>query len=266
MSTARRCTAASPGYAARPRDRPPHGAGQPVKHACCKDTAAAYWEQVDTFVDHFPAACESCWESLPETQDADATRYQFTEVPPVRPHTTEHRRHAVSCPHCRYVTRAAHDKNTIPASPFGPRLMALMAMLTGVYHLSRRKAQSLLSDVLGVEVSLGALSNVEGASATRSSLQSLRCGATSGKPTDRSLGAMADFALEVTRILADGEEEPPLGGAGPLDESASAGDLMKRAVRLASARRFTEALGLAARALSRDEKALGARLFRGRIL
>jgi len=39
--------------------------------------------------------------------------------------------------------------------------MALMAMLTGIYHLSRRKAQRLLSDVLGVDVSLGGLSNVE---------------------------------------------------------------------------------------------------------
>jgi transposase len=118
-------------------------------------------EQVDEFVDHFPHECESCWKPLPETHDPDATRYQFTEVPPIRPHTTEHRRHAVTCPHCKYVTRAPHDANKIPASPFGPRLMSLMALLTGYYHLSRRKAQGLLADVLGVSVSLGAISNVE---------------------------------------------------------------------------------------------------------
>jgi transposase len=118
-------------------------------------------EQVDTFVDHFPHECESCWEPLPEIHDPDATRYQFTEVPPIRPHTTEHRRHAVSCPHCKCVTRAPYDETKIPASPFGPRLMSLIAMLTGVYHLSRRKTQVLLGDVLGVSVSLGGLSNVE---------------------------------------------------------------------------------------------------------
>jgi len=118
-------------------------------------------EQVDKFVEHFPCECENCWRPLPEVPDPHATRYQFTEVPPIRPHTTEHRRHAVPCPHCSYVTRAAYDENKIPSSPFGPRLMALMAMLTGVYHLSRRKAQQLLSDVVGVEVSLGGLSNVE---------------------------------------------------------------------------------------------------------
>jgi transposase len=118
-------------------------------------------EQVDKFVDHFPPECESCWKPLPEIHDPDATRYQFTEVPPIRPHTTEHRRHAVRCPHCRYVTRATHDQAQIPASPFGPRLMSLIALLTGFYHLSRRKAQCLLADVLGVSVSLGAISAAE---------------------------------------------------------------------------------------------------------
>jgi transposase len=118
-------------------------------------------EQVDALVDHFPHECENCWKPLPEIPDPQATRYQYTEVPPIRPHTTEHRRHAVTCPHCRYITRAAYDETKIPASPFGPRLMALMAMLTGIYHLSRRKARCLLSDVLGVDVSLGGLSNVE---------------------------------------------------------------------------------------------------------
>src|SRR5690606_39111762 len=84
-----------------------------------------------------------------------------TELPPVRPHTTEHRRNAVRCPHCRHVTRAPYDASKIPSSPFGPRLMALIALLTGFYHLSRRRAQGLLSDVLGISVSLGAISAVE---------------------------------------------------------------------------------------------------------
>lgn len=118
-------------------------------------------DQVDKFVDHFPDACENCWQALPPTPDPEATRYQFTEVPPIKPHTTEHRRHAVACPHCAYVTRAPYDDNVIPASPLGPRLVALIALFTGVYHLSRRKTQSLLSDVLGVRISLGGISRAE---------------------------------------------------------------------------------------------------------
>ncbi len=49
----------------------------------------------------------------------------------------------------------------IPSSPFGPRLMAIMALITGVYNLGRRKAVDMLADVVGVRVSLGALSAVE---------------------------------------------------------------------------------------------------------
>jgi transposase len=118
-------------------------------------------DKVNKFVDLFPAGCENCWEPLPKVPDPLATRYQQTEVPPIQPHTTEWRRHEVACRCCGYKTRAAYDRDVIPSSPFGPRLMAIMALVTGVYHLSRRRGVELLSDLLGVRVSLGALSAVE---------------------------------------------------------------------------------------------------------
>src|SRR5207247_8070057 len=43
----------------------------------------------------------------------------------------------------------------------GPRLTAFVGLLTGVYKLSRREASRLLGDVLGVKISLGALSQSE---------------------------------------------------------------------------------------------------------
>jgi transposase len=129
--------------------------------------------QVDEIVDLYPAECESCWTALPKVPDRCASRYQQTEMPPVKPHTTEWRRHQVTCPHCGYKTRAAHDEKVIPQSPFGPRLMAIMAMITGIYHVSRRSAVGLLWDLLGVRVSLGALSAVEArVSSTGSALSS----------------------------------------------------------------------------------------------
>ena len=118
-------------------------------------------DKVNKFVDLFPAECENCWRPLPRVPDPSPKRHQQTEVPPVEPETTEWRRHGVTCPCCGYRTRAAYDENVIPSSAFGPRLMAIIALVTGVYHLSRRKAVGLLSDLLGVELSLGALSQVE---------------------------------------------------------------------------------------------------------
>ena len=40
-------------------------------------------------------------------------------------------------------------------------MMSAMALLTGVYHLSRRRVVDLLTDLVGVRVSLGAVSAVE---------------------------------------------------------------------------------------------------------
>ena len=118
-------------------------------------------EEVDEIIDFFPPECENCWRPLPETPDPHAKRYQSTELPPIKPHTTEYRRHEVRCPCCSYKTRAAYNADAIPASPFGPRLMSVVALLTGVYHVSRRKTVTLLSDIVGVRLSLGAVSAIE---------------------------------------------------------------------------------------------------------
>jgi transposase len=118
-------------------------------------------EQVDEFVDLFPEACEGCAHSLPKEHDAAACRFQQLELRDHRPHVTEWRRHEVRCPRCRAWTRAAHDPNTIPRSAFGPHLTAVVVLLTGAYHLSRRKAQRLLHELFAISVSLGAVSSME---------------------------------------------------------------------------------------------------------
>ena len=77
-------------------------------------------EQVNAFVNLFPAQCEGCWKPLPEKSDPLAKRYQVTEVPPLTPHTTEYRRHMVRCP----STNGGLDanwmvKHGIPTITFG---------------------------------------------------------------------------------------------------------------------------------------------------
>lgn len=119
-------------------------------------------EEVDEVINLFPKKCGNCWAALPEVLDLLAKRYQQTELlPPVKRHTKEWQCHEVCCPLCGYRTRAPYDPKQIPASPFGPQLMATAAMLSGDYHLSRRKTVRLLFELLGVRMSLGALSAVE---------------------------------------------------------------------------------------------------------
>jgi transposase len=147
-----------------PKAKGPKGKGrtrgaQPGHQGSRRELVPA--DRVNEFVDLFPPECENCWQSLPEVLDPNAKRYQQIELPPIEPYITEVRRHSVVCPGCRHKTCAAYDANKIPASPFGPRLMSVIALLTGVYHLSRRQTVTLLSDLLGTALSLGAASAVE---------------------------------------------------------------------------------------------------------
>ncbi|HUH21594.1 MAG TPA: IS66 family transposase [Gaiellaceae bacterium] len=151
-------TAGDSGSGQRPKSTRPRG-GQRGHRGSRRELVAA--DQVDDVVDLYPAECENCWAALPEQPDPDAKRSQWIEVPPLQPYIKETRRHEVACPCCGHKTRAAYDEQEIPASPFGPRLMSIVALLTGVYHVSRRSAAKLLSDLVGVPISLGAVSAVE---------------------------------------------------------------------------------------------------------
>lgn len=116
-------------------------------------------EQVSKFENLFPPKCENCWVGLPKTPDPSAQLFQTIELPKPKPYITQWARHGVVCPCCNHKTWASTDP--IPTSPFGPHLSSLVGLVTGVYHLGRRKAVSFLSDVTGVEMSLGAVSAIE---------------------------------------------------------------------------------------------------------
>jgi transposase len=118
-------------------------------------------DQVDVTIELYPGHCENCWEDLPQIRDPNAKRYQFTELPPIKPHTTEYRRNKIRCACCGKST-LAQVEGVVPKSPFGPRLMAHISLLTGVYNISRRQAVEFLNDAWGIKISLGALSAIEG--------------------------------------------------------------------------------------------------------
>jgi transposase len=116
---------------------------------------------VDTLVDLFPPVCLGCAHPLPRKADVAACRYQQLELRDHRPHVTEWRRHEVDCERCGASTRAEYDRTQLPSLAFGPCLTAVVAMLTGAYHLSRRKTKKLLHELFGISISLGAISAME---------------------------------------------------------------------------------------------------------
>lgn len=117
-------------------------------------------EQVDRFVElPPPEQCEGCQRKL-EGPQQEALRHQQIEVPPLKPVVTEYRCQAVECAHCGRVNRAELAPE-VAGYVFGERLSALVCLLVGKYRLSKRLVQQALSDLLGVSLSLGAISNRE---------------------------------------------------------------------------------------------------------
>jgi len=120
-------------------------------------------EQVDGFEDHYPVQCGGCRRRLPSRERhlvGEPARHQVTDVPPVEPTTLEHRCHHQQCPDCGTVTSAVLPAD-VPRSWFGPRLTALVAILSGGYRLSKRSIVEIVHDLFGVEMSLGSVTACE---------------------------------------------------------------------------------------------------------
>ena len=118
-------------------------------------------ERVNRFIDLFPPVCLCCGHPLPRVFDAAANRYQQIDLRDHQPHLTEWRRHEVTCERCGGSTRAEYDRSQIPEQAFGPCLTAVVVLLTGAYHLSRRKTRKLLKELFGISISTGTISAME---------------------------------------------------------------------------------------------------------
>ena len=117
--------------------------------------------EVDKHVHLYADACEACARLLPQVPDPDAKRYQQIELLVGGGRVvTQWYRHGSTCL-CGHTTVAEYDSEKLPASAFGPRLTSVVATLTGVYHLSRRNTKMLLREVFGIEMSVGAISQME---------------------------------------------------------------------------------------------------------
>jgi transposase len=134
--------------------------GQPGHRAAFR--ALVPPEQVDETVHHWPEQCDGCGKKLPRhnrTEVGEPERHQVTEVPEVRGHVTEHQMHSQVCG-CGHTTCAELPPG-VPRGAFGPRLVAVVALFTGMYRVSRRVALGALGDLFNVKLALGSVSNAE---------------------------------------------------------------------------------------------------------
>jgi transposase len=139
---------------------PPSGrkrGGQPGHRGTCR--ALLPVEQVDEIVAVVPERCGYCGQPFPgptARPRGRVWRHQVVELLPLAVRLTEYQMASRRCPTCGKRTRAELPPG-VPRRPFGVRLTAVIALLSGRYRLSRREVQQLLQDLWQVRVSLGAV-------------------------------------------------------------------------------------------------------------
>lgn len=93
--------------------------------------------------------------------DPDPRRHQVLELPEVKPLVTEYQLHRLACPCCQADTAARLPQDALPGGQ-GPRLQALVGLLTGVYRPSKAQVEQFLDDLFGVPLSTGQVCAIEG--------------------------------------------------------------------------------------------------------
>lgn len=118
-------------------------------------------QEVDNVVDVAPKLCGSCGHSLDEVEALPYLAHQILELLEKPYFITEYRLQSRLCPCCNQTSHGHLPEGVSPRN-FGPRLTAALSLMAGVFHMSRRDITSLAKDILGIEISLGTVSSLEG--------------------------------------------------------------------------------------------------------
>ena len=116
-------------------------------------------EQVDAVITCKPEHCRRCGQPLTGS-DPEPWRQQVMELPPVRPHLTEYQRHRLTCANCGVTTCGQFPAGVLPTC-YGPRLASIVALCTGGYRMSKRMVRNFCREVLGIELSVGEICQIE---------------------------------------------------------------------------------------------------------
>ena len=116
--------------------------------------------QVDNVFDCKPVEVCDCGAAVVVLDD-EPVRHQVFDVPPVKPQVDEYRRYCGRCLGCGKAHRAALPAG-VPSGQIGPRALALIGTLGTHYHLTQFKIRDLLARLMGVDFSVGAISQAHG--------------------------------------------------------------------------------------------------------
>jgi transposase len=106
-----------------------------------------------------PEAC-TCGSTKIEQTDEEPMRHQIVDIPPIKPQVTEYVQYFFRCKDCGEIIYKPLPDD-VKRKYFGPGVLAIVAVLTGMLNISKRKALAMINQVFSIPMSLGGLSNCE---------------------------------------------------------------------------------------------------------
>lgn len=104
--------------------------------------------------------CEHCGTDVSGQSQSVCEAYDHIEIPEIKPDVTRVSLMGGVCPCCAGKFKAAPPQDMPRGSPFGPNLRALAIYLRFTQAISFERLARLLSDMLGLAISEGALVNI----------------------------------------------------------------------------------------------------------
>ena len=105
-------------------------------------------------------ACQHCGADVSAAPQFACEAYDHIEIPPIKPEVTRVTLHGGTCPDCGKKFKAAPPADMPRGSPFGDNLRALVLYLRFTQNIALERLSTLLSTMLGLEISEGALVNI----------------------------------------------------------------------------------------------------------
>jgi transposase len=109
--------------------------------------------------------CRGCGADVSGIIQSPSETYDRVEIPEIRPDVTQVTLCGGVCPGCARRFKAEAPEGLEPGSPFGPNLRAFVIYLRSVQGIPLARLSDVLRDLLGLDISEGALVNILAASA-----------------------------------------------------------------------------------------------------
>jgi transposase len=132
--------------------------------------------------DVMASACQHCGADVLGAPQVACEAYDHIEIPPIAPVVTRVALHGGTCPRCAKKFKAPAPADMPSGSPFGANLRALVIYLRFTQGVALERLTILLSDLLGLDISEGAIVNMLNAARENFAAQTnaIRAGLLSG--------------------------------------------------------------------------------------